>query len=73
MDLQKDYFQGTELDLSLSTIQEDGVSTLTGITGASVSTAMSLDDQVFREGIAALDENIAKVHEALQRTKKMFS
>lgn len=73
MDLQKDYFQGTELDLSLSTIQEDGASTLTGITGASVSTAMSLDDQVFREGIAALDENIAKVHEALQRTKKMFS
>lgn len=70
---QKDYFHGTELDLSLSTIQEDALSSVTGTTFGSVATAMSLDDRAFREGIATLDENIAKVHEALQRTKKMFS
>lgn len=59
--------------MSLSTIPDEASSLATGITMTSMSTAMSLDDRVFREGIAALDKNIAKVHEALQRTKKMFS
>ena len=70
---QKDYFQGSELDISLSTIPEDGLSSVTGLTGASISTAMSLDDRKFKEGVSALDEKITKVKESLQVWKQAFS
>lgn len=39
---QRDYFQGTDLDLSLSTIVEDDVSSVEGLTGASVSSVTGL-------------------------------
>ena len=70
---QKDYFQGSELDISLSTIPEDGLSSVTGLTGVSMSTAMSLDDRKFKEGVSALDEKITKVKESLQVWKQAFS
>ena len=71
---QKDHFHGTELDISLSTIQEDGLSTITGLTGASISTtALSLDGQKFKEGISTLDQKIGNVAKSLQNLKKTFS
>lgn len=71
---QKDFFHGTELDMSLSTIPEDGLSCVTSLTGASVNTAMlSLNDQKFREGVSALDDKITKCKESLQVWKKTFS
>ena len=71
---QLDYFQGTELDLSLSTIPEDGSSTITGMTGVSItSTALAANDHRFRQGVNALDEKIVKVKESLEVWKKTFS
>ncbi|XP_046376677.2 uncharacterized protein LOC124149259 [Haliotis rufescens] len=69
--LQSEAFKGTELDLSLSTIEEDVRSVVSAVT--STTSLSTVDDKAFREGIAALDANIAKVLNALEKTKKMFS
>jgi hypothetical protein len=71
---QKDYFQGTELDLTLSTIPEDGSSTLTTLTGVSInSAAIAANDRKFRQGVDALDQHIVKVKESLSKLRKNFS
>ncbi|XP_050418071.1 uncharacterized protein LOC126831557 [Patella vulgata] len=69
--MTEDVYKGGELNISLSSIQEDVQSVMSSISESSSSTAV--DDTAFREGIATLDANIAKVQEALQRTKKIFS
>ena len=66
---QEELYRGTELDLSLSTIEDDLRSIATA---SSISSLATVDDRAFREGMAALDAHIAKVQQALQRTKKKF-
>ncbi|ESP00843.1 hypothetical protein LOTGIDRAFT_173034 [Lottia gigantea] len=63
--------KGREFNISLGSIQDDVQSVMSSVSESSTSTAV--DDSAFREGIANLDANIAKVQEALQRTKKIFS
>ena len=63
-------YQGTELDTSLSTIQEaETTSILSGSTVTSVSSLASVDEFVFRDGLAKLDENIARIQESLKHQK----
>ena len=63
---QHQLYQGTELDTSLSTIREsdDVVSVISSaVTSVSVT---SIDDRDFREGLANLDANIARIQASLK-------
>lgn len=50
-------------DRTVSAIDDDNLSSV------SMATANTVDDSKFRKGIATLDANIAKLHQALQKTK----
>ena len=69
---QEKLFSGTELDNSISAIDDDNISSVSEKT-ASPSTASTVDDKTFRKGIATLDANILKLQLALQRTKNMMT
>ena len=62
-------YRDTDLDTSLSSINDttDAGSTGTGATTTSIS---SVDDRVFRQGLANLDANIARVQQSLRQ--KMY-
>ena len=64
-------FKGTNYDTTISAIQEDD--NISSVSMTSVSTANTNDDKKFRNGIAQLDANIAKLQMALQKTKSMLS
>ena len=60
---QKHLYKGTDLDTSLSSINEgDSIGTATTTTSIS-----SVDDRVFRQGLANLDANIARVQQSLRQ------
>ena len=59
---QEGLYKGTELDTSLSTIEDHG--TVTSMT--SIGSVNSVDDRAFRQGLADLDANIAKMQQALR-------
>ena len=64
---QRQLYQGTELDTSLSTIREsDDVLSVISSAVTSVSVT-SIDDMEFREGLANLDANIARIHASLKQ------
>ncbi|XP_069108305.1 uncharacterized protein [Argopecten irradians] len=58
------------LDNSISAIDDDNISSVSGSGKASSTT---VTDKTFRKGIATLDANILKLQLALQRTKSMLS
>lgn len=58
---QQGIYRGTELDTSISTIEE--VATVT-----SMGSVNSVDDRAFRQGLANLDANIAKMQQALRES-----
>ena len=55
-------FQGTQLDTSVSAIDD----TQSVATESTVSTAWTVDDQAFRKGLASLDANIARIQQKLR-------
>lgn len=65
---QREFFQGTELSASLSTISEPDFQ-------ASINTNEldSLNENPFSTGLADLDEKIASLRRKIDRTKAMFS
>ena len=64
---QRQLYQGTELDTSLSTIREsDDVLSVISSAVTSVSVT-SIDDMEFREGLANLDANIARIQASLKQ------
>ena len=58
-------------DLTISAIPDDD--NFSSVSGASVSTANTVDERKFRRGIATLDANIARLQSALQKTKSMLT
>ena len=67
---QRQLYQGTELDTSLSTIREsdDALSVIfSAVTSVSVT---SIDDIEFREGLANLDADIARIHASLKQVMR---
>ena len=64
---QDHLYRGTELDTSLSTIQEaESNSVLSGSTVTSVSSLATVDEQDFKDGLAKLDANIARIQYSLK-------
>ena len=65
---QRQLYQGTELDTTLSTIREsdDVISVISSAVTSSVSVT-SIDDVEFREGLANLDANIARLQASLKQ------
>ena len=63
--MQGSLYKGTALDTSLSTINAVDVVSV-GSTNSATSTA-SLDDRMFREGLARLDADIAKIQQTLRQ------
>ncbi|XP_033728187.1 LOW QUALITY PROTEIN: uncharacterized protein LOC117317486 [Pecten maximus] len=63
-------YQGGTMDNSISAIDDDNFSSVSGSGKTSSST---ITDKTFRKGIATLDANILKLQLALQRTKSMLS
>ena len=68
---QRTLFKGTNYDTTISAIHDDD--NVSSVSMNSVSTANTTDDKKFRNGIAMLDANIAKLQMALQKTKSMLS
>ena len=64
-------FKGTNYDTTISAIHDDD--NLSSVSMNTISTANTTDDRKFRNGIATLDANIAKLQKALQKTKSMLS
>ena len=64
-------FKGTNYDTTISAIHDDD--NVSSVSMNSVSTANTADDRRFRNGIATLDANIAKLQKALQKTKSMLT
>ena len=64
-------FKGTNYDTTISAIHDDD--NVSSVSMTSVSTANTADDRRFRNGIATLDANIAKLQKALQKTKSMLT
>lgn len=53
--------------------EEDGMSLTSGVTFSSVSTLATVDESVFREGLANLDANIARLQESLSQKKALLT
>ena len=64
-------FKGTNYDTTISAIHDDD--NVSSVSMNSVSTANTADDRRFRNGIATLDANIARLQKALQKTKSMLT
>lgn len=64
-------FKGSNFDTTISAIHDDD--NVSSVSMNSVSTANTADDRKFRNGIAMLDANIAKLQKALQKTKSMLT
>lgn len=62
-------YRGTALDNSISAIDDDNISSVSGRSPSS----SSVDEKTFKKGIATLDANILKLQLALQKTKSMLS
>ena len=62
---QGELYRGTELDTSLSTIQDSA----TIVSSTNASTISSFDDHAFEQGLANLDENIARIQASLKASK----
>ncbi len=67
-------YAGTELDISLSTIKE-GADTESVISSAvtTASSITSVDDRAFKDGLASLDANIARIQAQLKQTLSSVS
>ncbi|XP_056010334.1 uncharacterized protein LOC130051762 isoform X2 [Ostrea edulis] len=65
---QDQLYRGTYLDNSISAIDDDNISSVSGRSPSS----MSVDERTFKKGIATLDANILKLQLALQKTKSML-
>ena len=68
---QRTLFKGMNYDETISAIPDDDQ--LSSVSMSSVTTANTVDDKRFRNGIATLDANIAKLQMALQKTKSMLT
>lgn len=66
---QDQLYRGTALDNSISAIDDDNISSVSGRSPSS----SSVDEKTFKKGIATLDANILKLQLALQKTKSMLS
>lgn len=67
---QEQLYRGTQLDTSLSTIRDtdDTVSVVSSeFTTCTAASLISIDDQQFRDGLANLDANIAKMQASLKQ------
>jgi hypothetical protein len=64
---QDQLYRGTYLDNSISAIDDDNISSVSGR-----SPSFSVDEGTFKKGIATLDANILKLQLALQKTKSML-
>lgn len=58
-------------DRTISAIHDDD--NVSSVSMSSVTTANTVDDRKFRSGIANLDANIARLQQALQKTKSMLT
>ena len=74
LSIQESLYKGTALDTSLSTIataETASVATADTITTkdsmCTMNTTMSVDEEVFKDGLAKLDAHIAKIQQALQK------
>ncbi|KAL4216909.1 protein localization to microtubule organizing center [Mactra antiquata] len=65
------FFVGLSDDQTISAINDDD--NVSSVSMSSVTTANTVDDSKFRQGIATLDANIAKLQQALQKTKSMLT
>ncbi|WAR10038.1 CCD14-like protein [Mya arenaria] len=59
-------------DHTISAIHDDD-DNVSSVSMSSVTTANTVDENKFRHGIATLDANIARLQQALQKTKSMLS
>ncbi|XP_061183948.1 uncharacterized protein LOC133192102 [Saccostrea echinata] len=66
---QDQLYRGTALDNSISAIDDDNFSSVSGRSPSSTS----IDERAFKKGIASLDANILKLQLTLQKTKSMLS
>lgn len=64
---QEDLYKGTALDSSLSTIRETESVKSLGAKMSVSSTVSALDEDAFREGLANLDANIARIQQSLKQ------
>ncbi|XP_052235577.1 uncharacterized protein LOC127847597 isoform X2 [Dreissena polymorpha] len=64
-------FRGRSADHTISAIHDDD--NVSSVSMSSVTTANTVDEGKFRQGIATLDANIARLQQALLKTKSMLS
>ncbi|KAL5005634.1 hypothetical protein ScPMuIL_016792 [Solemya velum] len=66
-------FKGSEPEVSVSAIDDDKFSSVSGKTFSTVSTATTVDNQAFRKGIEMLDANIAKLQSDLHKRRQLLA
>lgn len=70
---RSNYFKEMNDSPTISAINNDDDDTVSSVSVSSVTTANTVDDRKFRSGIATLDANIARLQQALQKTKSMLT